>query len=106
MQAHTSGPQVVANPTIKRHAKTIITVPAVFAVGDPGGASLNKNCPTEAKIIKHINCHNAAIYRDSLLLHRRAMYTPKNVAPTLTPPRIIAVTYEFLIPTPWKILVP
>ena len=61
MQAQTSGPHVVAKPTMKKHAKTIMTVPEVFAVAEPTGASLNWNWPTEAKTRKHMSCQRAAM---------------------------------------------
>ena len=61
MQAHTRGLQVVANPTMKKQANTIMTVPVVLAVEEPSVAPLNKNWPTDAKAMKQMNRQSAAI---------------------------------------------
>jgi hypothetical protein len=39
--AHTIGPHVLAKARIKRHAKTIITVPEDLAVDESGGFAID-----------------------------------------------------------------
>lgn len=63
MTAHTIGPHVLANARIKRHAKTIITVPEDLAVDESGGVAIlagwNLKWPMEANTMKQTNIHIA-----------------------------------------------
>jgi hypothetical protein len=56
------GPQVVANPKMKKQAKQIMAVAALSVFS--GLARSSEKCPTEAKIRKQINIHAEPAMRD------------------------------------------
>ena len=80
---------------------------AAPALGVAVGVVLfREKAPTDAKMRKLTVMPMPPTIKERRRPNRSTMYRPKKVMPKLTPPRIMAVTNELLIPVAWKIVVP
>lgn len=100
MTTQANGPQVMANDAMKKHAETIIRVPATgFSVG-------GRAMPTEAKMSSQVACQQAPTIKGMRRPKRSTIQRPGKVVMTLTAPRISWMRMGSSMPADWKIVAP